>query len=1840
MNPIFTRNGEPHDFGDGLRVRGILLDGGDGAKAIAFNRTPVDKTPTSLFDWIMETIQDISDIQSGALETVTAKDQAITDDSINIANTHHVRQSVASLLQYLQGNAPSGLNTIEKVATALGNDPNALQTLLTKINQKVSAADLQSASGSAAIATGTGNVFSAVFTPAITSVSDNVFYVKSVGSNTGAGVTFTPNAGVISPEPIIKGANIPLIDGDIPTAGYTMILKRDPVLRKWILLNPAAQNAPTFATDAVALAGTDRSLVLNAANLAAVLASLTTTAPATLKTISALAKAINNDPNFAVTLADAIALLAPKANPNFTGDVMVPTASQTDSSDRAVNTRLLHVLLEDLATKVKVQGSEVVAGQLMLANASETIAGLIGSKAIHPSGLAQWWAGLGAPSELVASKIRMATELEGLNGTARDLAISPYLATVMIQQALSSFSGAQTPPATPTIDGPTSVIAGQSVSVTLHSAPTNTQATLVSFSVSVNGGLAETIVASSNQAAYSWTPTGGVGTSSTISVTAKDSNGKVSNASIKTVTIGSVTINQPAITLPLANATKVSIRPSFAVNSMTTTGGADSHKDTTWTVVNSSGATVWSSINDTINKTSITVPSGILQNNQTYTLQVYFRGTTYGSSATTSVSFTTAVAPDVAVVTGNNSCFPGQAYVLSIVGNATSPATAISNFLLSIDGAADIVLIPSLVGGSYQYTYTWPATESAKKAGGSNAVFSVKILDNTTAVSAAAVKTISIGTISVNTPSFVDPTEGLFGASKTLTANIAAMVMVGATEAQKNADWWITKKGSTTPIWSSMADAVNKTSIAVPIGTLAGGIDYVFYAVQRSTSGVTSPTAMVNFKTKTEAAAVVTSDSAWYIGSGYPIVASATPEAPSTLISSFRYSLNGGAPVSVVASSNTATFSIPVSNISGLAAGTVINLSLDYITDTGAIGTPVTKTLTVSSPSVTAPMILSPVNGATAVSTTPMISISPFDTKGSTITYSSTDWVICPKGSTTPVWSSLLDTVNKTSISVPISLLAIGTEYVLKVSYNSVEYGASPVASISFTTITSSPPMIVSPGPSETNLDPAVLIYSSPFTMVGTTHSKSSWRVATDAAMTTIVAYSIDDLTNLLNWKPGTLLGGTQYWVQVKHTGANGNGTNWSDAVTFTTGSTAFSVASATIQNSIIAGVYYHTSVATDGDGTWVICGEGLTAADGGILVSHDNGATWTMRVPMEQSVTLDIGICHVVRYVNGKFLLGCFRKTTNTLYYRRILKSVTGDDWTVSYQDTLSMMVQDFASDGIVTLAMGMSTGPKYLTSSDGGQTFTLATLGVAAITAADSMAMYRCIYSEKLDLFIFSGIKGVYWSASGAASTWTACTGPATFTNVVPTATRSMAIAELNGVIYVAGPSVATSTFTNPSRLHKSIDGKVFTAAVAPPGGECNQLLAVGDYLYALTDDVSLSTKSNISRTKDGLTWETISLTTSYKFDMDCGPEAIIAVGYGLMAGASSGGIVKLPNFSDPKINAPTLTGASAIVAGTLYPLTMAAIAVVDDPVLSFDVALDGGTALNVLASNGQASYSVPTTATSAKIPGQMLGISVVTNYASGKTSSRGKKFVMMTGVKQPEFITPAYGTAAMALTATCTINAAVFFGITATHASTSWDIRTAANGGGLSKYALTDSTTAKTSMTIPTGKLANSVTYYLRVQQKSSTGELSPWSEIKFTTVAAASPPASASPRLDIITANTANSNVSAWTGTATFVNLSLPAGSIAGALEVTTPSGATLTISKTYSSTDGVNDYYTSVSAALSASHLAAGSTLIEFSTGYWVLRDPGGSNSPIFYARFNYTDTNGNAQYSSIAGGIA
>lgn len=99
---------------------------------------------------------------------------------------------------------------------------------------------------------GTANAYAANFTPAVTALSDKMFFcVKAANANTGAS-TFTPAPGVIAPAPIVGAAHLALQGGEIVATGDLWLQWNSSIgAGSWILIDStggAQQIAPAISS--------------------------------------------------------------------------------------------------------------------------------------------------------------------------------------------------------------------------------------------------------------------------------------------------------------------------------------------------------------------------------------------------------------------------------------------------------------------------------------------------------------------------------------------------------------------------------------------------------------------------------------------------------------------------------------------------------------------------------------------------------------------------------------------------------------------------------------------------------------------------------------------------------------------------------------------------------------------------------------------------------------------------------------------------------------------------------------------------------------------------------------------------------------------------------------------------------------------------------------------------------------------------------------------------------------------------------------------------------------------------------------------------------------------------------------------------------------------------------------------------------------------------------------------------------------------------------------------------------------------------------------------------------
>ncbi|WP_422417089.1 phage tail protein [Pseudomonas sp. GZD-222] len=141
---------------------------------------------------------------------------------------------------------------------------------------------------------------------------------------------------------VVAATNPTTVAGYALTDVYTKGQIDQAIALKANLASPVFTGAPSAPTAAV---GTNTGQLANTAFVQAAIAALVASSPEALDTLKELASAIGNDPNFATTMVNQLALKAPLAGPIFTGDPRAPTPAITDNDTSVATTAFVRNLL-------------------------------------------------------------------------------------------------------------------------------------------------------------------------------------------------------------------------------------------------------------------------------------------------------------------------------------------------------------------------------------------------------------------------------------------------------------------------------------------------------------------------------------------------------------------------------------------------------------------------------------------------------------------------------------------------------------------------------------------------------------------------------------------------------------------------------------------------------------------------------------------------------------------------------------------------------------------------------------------------------------------------------------------------------------------------------------------------------------------------------------------------------------------------------------------------------------------------------------------------------------------------------------------------------------------------------------------------------------------------------------------------------------------------------------------------------------------------------------------------------------------------------------------------------
>jgi len=236
---------------------------------------------------------------------------------------------------------------------------------------------------------------------------------------------------------------------------------------------------------------------------------------------------------------------------------------------------------------------------------------------------------------------------------------------------------------------------------------------------------------------------------------------------------------------------------------------------------------------------------------------------------------------------------------------------------------------------------------------------------------------------------------------------------------------------------------------------------------------------------------------------------------------------------------------------------------------------------------VNTPSITSPVNGATGVALQPTIEASAFSTTPPAQgVHQSSQWQVATSADFLNIaYDSGVDTVNKTSITVP-SALSLNTQHWARVRYTSSTIGTSEwSAAVSFTTTNQyivEPTVSVTDGPDNVGETPTIT--TSAFSVFGgsDTHASTDWQIV-KVSDSSVVWQSLGNTSNKTSVvvPAGVLLESQQYIARARHNGTTVGSSAWGE-YSFTTKAEFFAFDPSSV-GLPYGGGYYAGKIVTGG---------------------------------------------------------------------------------------------------------------------------------------------------------------------------------------------------------------------------------------------------------------------------------------------------------------------------------------------------------------------------------------------------------------------------------------------------------------------------------------------------------------------------------------------------------------------------------------------------------------------------------------------------------------------------------
>ncbi len=294
----------------------------------------------------------------------TAPTASAATKTTQLATTAFVHAVVALLVD----SSPASLDTLKKLAQALGNDPNFASTVQDLLAKKADKSELSAyatkaspaltgvpTAPTASTATKTTQLATAAFVHAVVAmVVDSAPAALDTLKKLAQALGNDPNFAATVQDLLAKKADKSQLSAYATKA------------------SPALTGVPTAPTASTA---TKTTQLATAAFVHAVVAMVVDSAPAALDTLKKLAQALGNDPNFAATVQDLLAkkadksqlsAYATKASPALTGVPTAPTASTATKTTQIATTAFVQeVVAHGFGDNIQSSPNDDTDGKLL-----------------------------------------------------------------------------------------------------------------------------------------------------------------------------------------------------------------------------------------------------------------------------------------------------------------------------------------------------------------------------------------------------------------------------------------------------------------------------------------------------------------------------------------------------------------------------------------------------------------------------------------------------------------------------------------------------------------------------------------------------------------------------------------------------------------------------------------------------------------------------------------------------------------------------------------------------------------------------------------------------------------------------------------------------------------------------------------------------------------------------------------------------------------------------------------------------------------------------------------------------------------------------------------------------------------------------------------------------------------------------------------------------------------------------------------------------------------------------------------------------------------------------------